>query len=202
VRQFSFFGNHTTLDFVNTVEGRLRESVDSLRSVEDLIAWLVEAGLADAVVADRLRRLCAADAATCERALEEAVSLREALWRAFSAIASGGVPPKESINELNRILTLGPRVVQIEQSPDGDVTRRSTRHADEVTSQVVLLAESAADFLSSLNRVRLRKCARPACSGLFYDSSRAGERRWCDMKTCGNREKATRHYRRHKAGTA
>ena len=28
---------------------------------------------------------------------------------------------------------------------------------------------------------------------VFYDSSRTGRRRWCDMITCGNRAKAARH---------
>jgi len=34
---------------------------------------------------------------------------------------------------------------------------------------------------------------------LFLDRSRNRSRRWCDMKTCGNREKARRHYQREHA---
>jgi predicted RNA-binding Zn ribbon-like protein len=30
------------------------------------------------------------------------------------------------------------------------------------------------------------------------DRSRNASRRWCDMKSCGNRQKARRHYRRKK----
>jgi predicted RNA-binding Zn ribbon-like protein len=28
---------------------------------------------------------------------------------------------------------------------------------------------------------------------VFYDTTKNGRRRWCDMSTCGNRAKAARH---------
>jgi predicted RNA-binding Zn ribbon-like protein len=36
-------------------------------------------------------------------------------------------------------------------------------------------------------------CDGETCYWLFYDVSRTGRRRWCDMATCGNRAKAARH---------
>jgi predicted RNA-binding Zn ribbon-like protein len=36
------------------------------------------------------------------------------------------------------------------------------------------------------------------CRWVFYDESRAGKRRWCDMASCGNRAKAARHRARQK----
>jgi predicted RNA-binding Zn ribbon-like protein len=36
---------------------------------------------------------------------------------------------------------------------------------------------------------------------VFYDTSRTGRRRWCDMATCGNRAKAARHRARSKAAS-
>jgi len=36
---------------------------------------------------------------------------------------------------------------------------------------------------------------------VFYDISRTGRRRWCDMATCGNRAKAARHRARARAST-
>ena len=44
---------------------------------------------------------------------------------------------------------------------------------------------------------RLRIC--PNCNWLFIDRSRNASRLWCDMAVCGNRRKASRHYRRRKA---
>ena len=40
---------------------------------------------------------------------------------------------------------------------------------------------------------RLRICANETCRWVFYDDSRTGRRKWCDMSTCGNRAKAARH---------
>ena len=42
-------------------------------------------------------------------------------------------------------------------------------------------------------------CANDTCRWIFYDTSRTGRRRWCDMATCGNRAKAARHRARAKA---
>lgn len=43
---------------------------------------------------------------------------------------------------------------------------------------------------------RLKKCANPLCVLHFFDRSPKNVRRWHDMKTCGNRAKAERHYRK------
>jgi len=45
---------------------------------------------------------------------------------------------------------------------------------------------------------RVRICANDTCRWIFYDESRSGRRRWCDMVTCGNRAKARRHRERQK----
>ena len=49
---------------------------------------------------------------------------------------------------------------------------------------------------------RIRICDNDRCRWVFYDTSRTGRRRWCDMATCGNRAKAARHRARAKAGEA
>jgi predicted RNA-binding Zn ribbon-like protein len=50
--------------------------------------------------------------------------------------------------------------------------------------------------LTSDRLQKVRLCGAPACAWLFLDESRNHSRRWCDMTTCGNRQKARRHYRR------
>ena len=53
------------------------------------------------------------------------------------------------------------------------------------------------DVLTSPLIDRVRVCpGEGPCGWLFLDSSRAGNRRWCDMRTCGNRAKARTHYAR------
>ena len=46
---------------------------------------------------------------------------------------------------------------------------------------------------------RLRACANDECRLFLLDRSHANAARWCSMKSCGNRMKARRHYRRGRA---
>ena len=55
-------------------------------------------------------------------------------------------------------------------------------------------ARSALLLLSRPEPERLKIC--PNCHWLFLDRSRNRSRAWCDMAVCGNRVKASRHYRR------
>src|SRR5437773_473410 len=61
------------------------------------------------------------------------------------------------------------------------------------------LAEPLVDQIQAGNADRIRICANDTCRWIFYDESRAGRRRWCDMASCGNRAKAARHRARVKA---
>jgi len=52
------------------------------------------------------------------------------------------------------------------------------------------------DLLTSDRLSAVRECAADDCAWLFLDESRNRSRRWCDMKVCGNRQKARLHYHR------
>ena len=60
-------------------------------------------------------------------------------------------------------------------------------------------ARSALMLLSRPEPERLKIC--PNCNWLFLDRSRNRSRAWCDMAVCGNRVKASRHYRRNREET-
>ena len=54
------------------------------------------------------------------------------------------------------------------------------------------LAASAIELLRSLPTDRARLCRGDRCGWLFIDSSKGGQRVWCDMATCGNAAKTLR----------
>lgn len=58
------------------------------------------------------------------------------------------------------------------------------------------IAQSAAELLTSSELGTVRLCEAPDCAWLFLDQSCNRSRRWSDMKVCGNRQKARRHYQR------
>ncbi|MDE1159142.1 MAG: CGNR zinc finger domain-containing protein [Neorhizobium sp.] len=58
-------------------------------------------------------------------------------------------------------------------------------------------AHSALRLLYSDTLARIRICGH--CGWLFVDRSKNRSRMWCDMAVCGNRVKASRHYRQGRA---
>jgi predicted RNA-binding Zn ribbon-like protein len=59
------------------------------------------------------------------------------------------------------------------------------------------VAKQAADLLTAPRELaRVGLCAGDGCGWLFFD--RTGRRRWCSMRSCGNRAKAASYYQRHK----
>ncbi len=77
---------------------------------------------------------------------------------------------------------------------------RSAEHHPTATPLDAATALSALSLITVAEPERLKIC--PNCTWLFLDRSRNRSRTWCDMTVCGNRAKASRHYRRQKEDTA
>lgn len=56
-------------------------------------------------------------------------------------------------------------------------------------------------LLQNAGRPRIRPCEAEGCQHFLIDNSRSNNRRWHSMETCGNREKARRHYARAKTAS-
>jgi predicted RNA-binding Zn ribbon-like protein len=61
------------------------------------------------------------------------------------------------------------------------------------TSLAAALARRLIEELSALEPDRFRRCARPACDLLFYDTTRSRTRRWHAEDPCGWRERQRVH---------
>ena len=55
------------------------------------------------------------------------------------------------------------------------------------------LARRVALELAEIDVARLKRCERPACDLVFYDTTRSSTRRWHAESPCGNRERQRRH---------
>lgn len=71
---------------------------------------------------------------------------------------------------------------------------RSAEHHSTAISLDAATALSALSLITFAEPERIKIC--PKCEWLFLDRSRNRSRTWCDMTVCGNRAKASRHYRR------
>jgi predicted RNA-binding Zn ribbon-like protein len=119
------------------------------------------------------------------------------LYGIFSALAAENRPEPEKLAALNTALGEAFPHLRLEQHGGqfrwhwADASNRLDRLLWPVT-------RSAAELLTSSEVSLVRECASERCSWMFVDRSRTHRRRWCDMKTCGNRAKARRHYERRK----
>ena len=75
---------------------------------------------------------------------------------------------------------------------DGSHVRIFVPTGDAFAGMMIPVADSAGDAIVDEQLGRVKRCASPRCTRVFLDVTKNATRRWCDMKTCGNREKARR----------
>jgi predicted RNA-binding Zn ribbon-like protein len=192
---FDLSGGRLCLDFANTASQRRTEPQERLRSYADLVAWARQTGLVDRTDAQALLREAARRPAEAEAVLEHARALRETLFLLFSATAAGGTPPGDAVAALNAALPAALAHRRLASGANG-LAWEWERAGGALDSPLWPVVHSAAELLASDERRALRECAAGTCAWLFLDHSRNHSRRWCDMKVCGNRVKARRHYER------
>ena len=194
-------GEGLCLDFANTLSWRGRvEPIEKLAGFADLSRWLHDsAGVPDPVVKAG-RRQAHEQPALAERLFAEAIALREAIYRIFAAAADGSPAADDDLAALNVALAAAaPRARLVRR--DGGYGWATEPVSASTGALLTPVLWSAADLLTRLDRLRVRRCANDECLWLFIDHSKGGTRRWCDMTSCGNRAKARRHYLRTKPGS-
>src|SRR3989475_11751641 len=86
-------GGALALDFANTVGGtHVRPTHDHLRSYGDVVGFATLAGGLDPRVAKRLAQRAERNPTRAAAVYEVGITLREAIWAVFSALASGDAP--------------------------------------------------------------------------------------------------------------
>jgi predicted RNA-binding Zn ribbon-like protein len=217
-RRFDLSGGTLCLDVANTLDDRPAPRPNEyLESYADLLAFARQSGaLADTDLV-RLRAESARRPGDANAALARAIDLREVIYRLFLALAEARPVSTADLAALNQSLAEAlsqARVVAVDGGEaDRDEGGRLEGQApasfvwswadDPVNLDMPLwpIARSAAELLTSSNLRSLRRCASDACAWLFLDTSRNGSRRWCSMRTCGNRAKARRHHARVRAAS-
>ncbi|HTQ22160.1 CGNR zinc finger domain-containing protein [Mycobacterium sp.] len=182
--EFKYGGGRRCLDFAGTLRHRSSsETEELLTSPQRLSDWAVQGGLVDTAI-----ELTDDDVAA-------AIALREAMYRIVSARLGGSRPDVADVDLVNEHASapqLTPRL-----HPDGSVGREGTA--------AQLLARLAADLLDLLagpDIDKVKRCSHAGCTRLYIDASRAQNRHWCGMSTCGNRAKVQAFRARQRAAAA
>ena len=126
-------------------------------------------------------------------------SLRAALRPLLEAFGRGEPAAAADVQALNGVLAASPRISRLEAMPGGYRMVEVSASPDWRWA-LARVAESAAELLADGDPSRLRVCANPACSWMFYDETRNGSRRWCEGGICGNLLKVRRHRARGAEG--
>jgi len=183
-----WLGGRSALDLVNTRRERWRRDVETLLDADDLVRWLVAAGLLSAPVAPP------------RGVLAEARALREAIDAGVRSAVAGSAMDARALTLVDDWLVHAGSRPQLVAGPDGQPALSERAPADSPRRALGMIALDAAQMLGDpAQRLRIRICAAADCSARFYDRSPAGRRVWCSMRTCGNVAKARRHRARTRA---
>ncbi|MEU1300140.1 ABATE domain-containing protein [Streptomyces shenzhenensis] len=174
---FDFVSDHLALDFAGTLSWRTTDRVDLLTAPADLARWVHRSGLSE-----EPPKVTAAMFRT-------AVELREAVYRAAASVPDGTRADPADLALIRRTAQHPGVVPQLWAI--GEV-----RRSGDLTQVLASLAVAASDLLGTAERHHIRVCARPNCTRLFLDRSRAASRRWCDKLRCGSSANSAAYRRR------
>jgi predicted RNA-binding Zn ribbon-like protein len=174
------------LDFAN--------HLSSASAYADLVAFAAQSELITRADADWLHATAERDAAGAQAVLQRAQQLREAVYAIFSATAAGETPSADEVDALNDELARSLSHSRVVETETGYAWGWSGRSLD---APLWGISRQAADLLTSPSELRrVRECGGDGCHWLFMDTSKNRSRQWCSMQSCGNRQKARRHYER------
>jgi predicted RNA-binding Zn ribbon-like protein len=195
---FEYIGGDLSADFTNTRSGRYEgPGHEHIETYADVVEFAREGGVLTSAEAKRLIAGAESRPEKATRVYRRALALREAIWRAFARIAQDKEPAREDVELISG------------EAADA-LARRQMRKAgsgfawhwpdtDDLARPLWPIAHAASAVLTSdEDRGLLRECADDTCAWLFVDHTKNHSRRWCDMATCGSRNKIREFRERQK----
>ena len=168
-------GNVLSTSFTATLTERRGDAVERIPTPGRLVDWLAVSGLA-------------VDSCTAGQ-LELAKELRESIHATATAAAIKDALPASAVDVVNDCSIQGQAAAIL--APEGDRQWRLSS-ASSVEDALGVVAADAISIIAGERDGRLALCASPTCRAAFFDTSQSRTRKWCDMNTCGNRQKKAR----------
>ncbi|WP_067962631.1 CGNR zinc finger domain-containing protein [Nocardiopsis trehalosi] len=168
-------GSVLATSFTATLTERRGDPVERIPTPQRLADWLAVSGLAvDSCTADQL---------------DLGRELREAIHAAATAAAVGDPLPGPALRVINDRSAQGRAAAVL--TPEGE-RRWRLGPASAVEDALGVIAADAISVIAGERDGRLALCASPTCRAAFFDTSQSRTRKWCEMNTCGNRQKKAR----------
>ncbi len=196
--QFDLTGGNLSLNFANTVSRRddPERRREHLQNYADLISFASQSELISAKQAGDLHAYAQQHDSEARQSFRKGIILREALYRTFSAIAQGRAAEAADLVVISDSAAEALQHRYLARANDGYRWEWRPAAKNSLDRIPWAAAQSGAGLLTSDELKLVRFCEAPDCEWLFLDRSRNRSRRWCDMTSCGNRQKARRHYQR------
>jgi predicted RNA-binding Zn ribbon-like protein len=196
--KFDLTGGMLCLDFANTISRREipQHRKEHLTGYGDLAAFARQSALLSPRQAGELCSYAEQHASQAQRVFYRAIELRESLYRAFAAVAQKKNPAAGDLQKINDAALDALQHRSLTRANGGYRWEWQWDGKNPLEGILWPIAQSAAELLTSDKLRTVRFCEAPDCEWLFLDNSRNRSRRWCDMTSCGNRQKARRHYQR------
>lgn len=192
-RPMDLVGGEPVLDFVNTVTGRDVAGRDWLPDFGAVISWMRLGDAYPPVTIDAFEALAKRDPDAAAEALGRLKELREALFALLYRPRRDLAPDREPIAILEATWREARQASRLEFSAEGRLSIAIDVLKGGLDWLRYDMAVRTVDLLADADPGRLKVCAGENCAWVFADRSKAGRRRWCDMKTCGNAAKTRRH---------
>jgi predicted RNA-binding Zn ribbon-like protein len=190
-----FVGERLCLDFVNTLSdwNNPEAAIDRIPDFDSFVTWLA---FARTLARDEIKweiGFESADEEIKQRVMADVRCLREKIHSVFYPIIKGSRPDSAVLSQIYTILSNV--VLFVKPEPCGKAEWNSS-HVRILKPSGLLypIAFSATRLLVDDCLCYVKNCGDASCGWFFLDCSKSHKRRWCDMKTCGNRNKARRHY--------
>lgn len=190
-------GGRLCLDFTNTVSWHdsHEKAKESLTSYKKLIDWSLNTNILTNQQAFALLKRAENCQSQADMVLQQAIELRESIFRIFSSVSNQETPSSKDLSALNKFLADAYKNVKIVRT-ENKYSLEFFSGEEELDCMFSPIVESAINVLTSESDLsRVKKCEGYPCGLLFLDTSRNRSRRWCSMADCGNRAKAKRFYK-------
>ncbi|GAA1965124.1 CGNR zinc finger domain-containing protein [Amycolatopsis minnesotensis] len=168
-------GSVLATSFTATLTERRGDALERIPTPRRFADWLAVSGLA-------------VDSCTAAQ-LDLARGLRESIHAAATAAAIQDALPAPAVQVINDRSAQGRAAAIL--TPEGK-RRWQLSSASRVEDALSVIAADAISIISGERDGKLALCASPTCQAAFFDTSQSRTRKWCDMNTCGNRQKKAR----------
>ena len=189
-------GGDLALDFVNTCSARgLPAFREHLARPEHVAEWAGHAKVLPPADALWLAGAVRVDAPLGERLLQQALAQRDDIHAIAAEIAGGRCASPKPVERLARVHASALAQATLTQL-GGNFGWTWPLRAAPVEAVLGPVSLSALALLQQADLGRVKQCPGENCGWLFFDATKNGSRRWCEMEVCGNRAKQKRFARR------